>query len=151
MDLQITGLDQVQKALRELPAKVVVTSYAKALDRAAGVIAAEVTARAEALPESGSDTPLSEHVITKTEVDTNQRGGAAAVGFDSSQDDRTGIPQDLKALLVEMGHRMLTHQPGKKEVGHVAPHPFVRPAFEATADKAIEVFAETLIDGLSGK
>lgn len=149
MDLQITGLDQVQRALKDLPAQIVVKSYAKALDRAAGVVAAEVAARAEALSESGSDTRLSEHVITKVEVDTNKRGGAASVGFDSTQDERTGKPMDSIASWVEFGHRQVTHKPGSKEVGHVPEHPFVRPAFDSSADKATQVFAETLIEGLS--
>lgn len=149
MDLRITGLEQVQQALKELPAKIVVKSYAKALDRAAGVVAAELEARAEALPESGSETRLSEHVIVKVEVDTNKKGGTAAVGFDHSQDERTEKPMDVIAGWVEFGHRMVTHKPGKKEVGHVPAHPFVRPAYEAVQDKAVEVFGETLMDGLS--
>jgi len=160
MDLRIAGLEQVQRALKELPAKVVVRSYAKALDRAAGVIAADVMARAEGLPESGSDTRLSEHVITKVEVDTNKQGGVAAVGFDHSQDQRTGKPMDVIALQVEFGHRMLTHERKQAGIGRVGDskldqsgrvkmHPFVRPAYEATKDKAVEVFGETLIDGLS--
>ena len=150
MDLQITGLEQVQRAITELPAQIVVRSFARALDRAAGVIAAEVELRAEGLGESGSDTPLSEHVVTKTEVDTGKRGGVASVGFDTSRDERSGLPQDTKAMLVEFGHQQVTHRPKKKAVGRVPPHPFMRPAFQASGDKAIEVFAATLIEGLSG-
>jgi hypothetical protein len=36
------------------------------------------------------------------------------------------------------------------ESGRVKGYPFVRPAYEATKDKAVEVFGETLKDGLSG-
>jgi hypothetical protein len=149
VDLRITGLEQVQRALSELPTSVVVKGFAKALDKGAGVIAAEVSARAETLDESGSQTRLFEHVTVNVEVDTAKRGGVGTVSFDKSLDERTGIPQDLKAYLVEFGHRMVTHKPGKKEVGHVPAKPFLREAFEASADRAVEVFGETLIDSLS--
>jgi hypothetical protein len=149
MDLKITGLDQVQRALKEAAPHIVARSYAIALDRAAGVIQAEVAARAEMLDESGSETRLADHTRVQVEVDTAKRGGIAKVGFDSTIDARTGIPQDMKALLVEAGHRAVTHKPGKEEVGHVPAHPFMRPAFEAAADRAIAVFGETLADTLS--
>ena len=155
MDIQITGLEQVQRRLKEISKGLAAKSFAKALDRAAGVIQAEVQTRAEALPEA-SQTPLSEHVIVKVEVDTNKGGGIALVGFDSSQDERTGVPQDLKALWVEYGHQMIGHKPAKRPLkgpltpdGVVVPHPFMRPAVEAVADQAIQVFGETLIEGLS--
>lgn len=147
MDLKITGLEQVIERLQGLPKEIVVKSYAKALDRAAGVIAAELEARAEGLGETETDTPLYEHVIVGTEVDTNGRGGIAKVGFDSSQDARTGKPQDAKALWVEMGHRMVPHEThGGFGVahGHVPAHPFVRPAFEAAGDEAIAVFEQVI-------
>jgi hypothetical protein len=149
MDLRITGLEQVQKRLREAAPTLVIKTFAKALDRASGVMAAEVELRAEGHPDSGSDTRLAEHVIIKTEIDTRARGGVSTVGYDSSLDERTGIPQDLKGYLVEYGHRMVTHKPEKKEVGHVPAYPIMRPAFDSSADNAIEVFAETVIDGLS--
>ena len=149
MDLRITGLREVQQKLKDASRLIVAASYAKALDRAGGVFAAAIQERAEGLDESGSDTPLSEHVVVTVEVDTQKRGGIATVGFDSTQDARTGIPQDLKAFLVEFGHRLVSHKPDKKEVGHVPAHPFVGPAFDQSADKAVEVFAETLKETLA--
>jgi hypothetical protein len=148
MELRITGLEQVQRALQELPVEIVTVGFAKALNASAGVIAGAVETIAAGMPEY-SDTPLSEHVVINVEVDGNRRGGTATVGFDKSADERTGIPQDLKAYLVEYGHLMVTHKPDKKVVGIVHPKPFMRPAFEASADRAVEVFAETLIDSLS--
>jgi hypothetical protein len=150
MDLEIAGLAETEQALQDLPAKVVVLGFARALDKAAGVIAAEVEARAEGLDESSSQTRLSEHVIVKVEVDTAKNGGVAYVGFDKTQDERTGIPQDAKALMVEYGHRMVTHKPGKRQVGTVQPRPFMRPAAAASENRATEVFGETLVDSLSG-
>jgi hypothetical protein len=147
MDLVINGLAQVQQQMRDLAPYLVVRSFARALDRGAGVIAAEIEQRAEQIHD-GSETPLSEHVITRVQVDTQKNGGVATVGFDSSIDERSGITQDLKAMLVELGHRQVTHRPKKREVGHVPAHPFVRPAFDLAGDRAVQVFGETLAEEL---
>lgn len=146
MEIRITGLEQVQRALKELPKELVIGTFAKALDRSAGVIAAELEARATALPDTDTDTPLSEHVITSVEVDAGGRGGVAHIGFDQTTDERTGKPQDKKALWVEFGHEMVTHD--GKNIGHVPAHPFVRPAFDASAEKATEVFQEAMLENL---
>lgn len=149
MDLRITGLEQVQRALQDSSRLIVAASFARALDRAAGVFAAEVALQAAALGDSDSDTPLAEHVKTSVEVDTHKRGGIADVGFDQTQDERTGIPQDLKAYLIEYGHFIVTHKPEKDVRGFVRARPFMRAAFEAAAERAIEAFADSLIDTLS--
>ena len=140
--ITITGLEQVQRRLREAPSLLVAKAMHTALDRGIGVIAAEVEALT---PEDTGD--LKEHVITRVEIDVQNRGGSAAVGFASTPHERTGRASDAVALWVEMGHRMVSHD--GKEIGHVPPHPFMRTAFTVAADRAIEVFAETLIEGLS--
>lgn len=151
MELRLLGLSEAQRNLANASRLIAAASFAKALDRAAGVFAAEVELRASALVgESGSGTPLAEHVITSVEVDAQGRGGRAQVGFDSSQDERTGKPQDLKALWVEYGHIQLTHKgdapvKGKK---FVPAEPFMRPAFEAAARPALEVFTEAIAESL---
>ncbi len=144
MELRITGLEQVQRALTGSPAKVV-RAFAVALDRAAGVIAAAVEER---IPE-GPEGLLKQSIRVQVEVDTAKRGGIASVGFTSEPNERNGAPQDAVALWVEVGHRMVTHKPDSKQVGNVPAHPFMRPAFDSAADRAIEVFAETLISQLT--
>lgn len=148
MELKISGLDQVQRRLREAPNTLVAKSFAKALDRAGGVIAAEVERRTPIGPEGD----LKEHVIVKVEVDTAARGGSALIGFSSATSGRTGKPMDLIAYWVEYGHRLVGHgkrKKDRKDLGKVPPHPFMRPAFDASADRAVEVFGDTLIDSLS--
>lgn len=147
MDIQISGLEQVQKALANAPKTIVITTFARALDAAAGVIAAEVAARVDLMGEF-SETPLADHILTKVELDTDARGGNAVVGFDKSIDERTGVPQDAKAYWIEFGHRIVTHKPALKDVGEVKEKPFMRETFDVTRDKAIEVFAETVIANL---
>jgi HK97 gp10 family phage protein len=145
MDIKITGLADVQRRLKEMPSLVVAKAFHAALDRAAGVMAAEVEIRAPL----GEEGLLPESIITPVEVDVQKRGGQAAVGFSSAQDPRTGVPEDVKAAWVEYGHRQVTHRPGHEQVGYVLPHPFMRPAFDSSANKAIEVFAQALAENLS--
>ena len=143
MDIQITGLEQVQRNLAEAPAHIVASSYTKALDAGIKVIEAEVAARTPVQvedyglhQESGS---LLDHIMTTVEIDSSLRGGVAKVGFGK---------YGQVANWVEYGHRQVTHQPGKREVGFTPAHPFMRPALAAAADAAIEAFAETLAASL---
>jgi len=142
MDIQITGLQEVQRRLTEAPSVLVEKVFTQALDRAAGVIAAELEARTPV----GEEEELAENVIVKVAIDPGKRGGTAAVGFSSRQSSRTGKPFDLIALWVEYGHRLLSHK--RKAIGHVPAHPFMRPAALASADKAAETFADVLIENL---
>lgn len=143
MDITITGLEEVQKRLQAAPRTLATKAFLKPLDRAAGVIAAEVEART---PE-GETGLLKESVITKVELDSEGRGGSASVGFNSQISERTGKPQDLIAYWVEYGHVQKSRR--KKETGHVPAHPFLRPAADTAGDRAIEVFAEALSENLS--
>ena len=143
MEIQISGLEQVQRRLAETPEALVRKAFETALDRAIGVVAAEVEARTPV----GEAEELAEAVITRVKLDEQNRGGQAAVGFSSRQSERTGRPLDEIALWVEYGHRMVTHH--GQQVGHVPAHPFLRPALASAGDRAIEVFASTLIESLS--
>lgn len=145
MELRITGLEQVQRRLKEAPSLLVAKAFHQALDRAAGVFAGEVEMRCEEMEE------LAENVIVDVEVDVAKQGGTAFVGFSHTPSERTGKPLDLIAMWIEFGHMVLTHKGETPSHGktHVPADPFMRPAFDAAAERALEVFQETLIDGLS--
>lgn len=51
------------------------------------------------------------------------------------------------ARFVEYGHRLVK---GKKEIGQVPAHPFLRPAFERSEAGAIEKFKDTLREEIAG-
>lgn len=132
----MTGLGDVQKLLRESPKHIVVVGYAKALN--AGAVVIEQTLQVMT-PESGIDRenrlPLAESIVIEVEVDTEGKGGVAEVGFGAN---------GYIANMVEYGHRMVTHAPGKKQVGDVPAHPFIRPAFDQSAEAAIAAFAASI-------
>ena len=139
--ITVTGLVEVQRMLSELPKAIVAKGYLNALSAAGNVLKDEVDARTpirlevsgEDLLVSGGD--LKAALMMKVELDTGLRGGSVDIGFGK---------QGYKANWVEYGHRMVGHKPGKKALGQVPPHPFLRPAFDAKADEAIAVFAESL-------
>jgi hypothetical protein len=136
MSITVRGIPEVQRSLAAFPRQLVMSTFAKALGRAAAVFEAELSAR---VPE-GMDTTSSENYGTLLDnlcdeitIDAQGRGGKLQVGF-----GRKG----MVALWVEYGHRMVSHS--KKELGTVQPHPFMRPAFEAAADRAVDVFIDSV-------
>jgi hypothetical protein len=139
MGVQIEGLEGVMERLGNLPALLAAQGFAEAGDRAGGVIAAEV---AVWVPER-EHAALLENIIVNVEVDPS-KGVSVAVGFRSVISDN-GKPADLIAYWVERGHLMLSHDKGPTKLDHVPRHPFMEPAFEASAQRAIEVFTETIL------
>ena len=134
MSIDVRGIPEVQRNLSAFPRLLVLQCFRKALSRAAGVFEEELRRRA---PETDYSTSSDEYghlvdnIMSTVTLDTQARGGGARVSFG----DKTFV-----AYLVEFGHRMVTHK--GKQVGDVAPHPFIRAAFESAADRALEVFTE---------
>jgi HK97 gp10 family phage protein len=140
--ITVTGLGEVQRALAEAPRLIVANAYLKALQAAANVIEQEVAIRTPERDEGSrneDDAHLIDGLMTAVELDSQFRGGVAMVGFGK---------QGHKAMWVEFGHRMVGHKPGKKQLGQVAARPFMRPAADASANKAIEAFADSLAESL---
>jgi len=134
---QITGIEECQELLEKAPKNIVMLGYGRAANAAINVIAAELVTKTP-IRVSESEGNLSggdlvKHLVTDVTVDADSRGVTAAVGFGS---------QGQVANWLEYGHRMVTH--AGKQVGDVPAQPFVRPAFDASADAAIEAFAVSL-------
>jgi len=134
--ITITGVEEVQKMLAEAPRVAVANGFLKALQAGAQVIQEAVAARTPV--DTGK---MRDALLTDITIDSSLRGGHAAIGFGK---------EGHKANFVEYGHRMIGHKPNKKEIGTVAPHPFMRPAAAVSADAAIEAFGDTLVATLRG-
>jgi HK97 gp10 family phage protein len=134
----VTGLREVQRMLTEAPRLVVSNAYLKALGAAADVLEAALYSAAPERDEGSRDeniVHLKDAIVREIQLDSRFRGGTLDVGFGK---------EGFRALWVEYGHRMLTHDKRPTKLGMVPPHPFMRPAFEACADQCIEAFALTL-------
>jgi hypothetical protein len=143
--MTVSGLDGVIKLLDEAPATVVSTAFVKAADAAGEVIVSALWPRtpidikAAMNAAHGGKGALVTQLDHFVELDKQLRGVSLEIGFGSL---------GHLALWVEYGHRMVTHKPGRKQVGDVPAHPFMRPAFDASAEAAIDAFGEALAEAL---
>ncbi len=137
--------------LREAPKTVVANGYLKALSSAGNVVANEVEHKCPTKKEDVGGLlergELRENIMLAVEIDSQYRGGIATVGF------RTRAAAAV-ALWVEWGHRMVVRggtyidNRGKVRKGthlkDIPAYPFMRPAADVSADKAIDAFAQSL-------
>lgn len=136
--VKITGLAEVQRMMREAPKQVAVLGLAKALHAGGHVIESAVAERTPERDEgarSGDAGHLIDALTLDVQVDTGAKGGVASVHF--------GNLSHI-AGFVEKGHRLIGHRPNKKQIGNVVPHPFMRPAADASEDAAIGAFSDSL-------
>jgi len=141
IQVNVVGIQDVQRMLREAPKNIVARGFIKALDAAGTVILEEVDMRTpirlatdtgDIVVEGGD---LKAAIMKEVQLDANYRGGFVNIGF--------GKEQGHIALWVEYGHRLVTR--GRhRQIGTVAPHPFMRPGLDAAYDRAIEAFARSL-------
>lgn len=138
--ITVTGLEDVQRMLAEAPKTVVAGGFVKAGTASGRVIEERLLAGTPERDEGerNEDEPhLIDSSVIEIKLDSQNRGVQVKVGF-----GRMGY----KALLVEYGHVLLGHKPGKKPLGSVPAHPFMRPAADASAEPAIEAFAQSLAE-----
>lgn len=138
MDSGITvrGIPEVQRNLADFPRLLVMGCFQKALARAAAVFEEELRSRTPETDYSTSSEDyghLIDNLMDEITIDTQGRGGRARIGFGK---------KDMVALWVNYGHRMLTHK--GRQVGTVQGTHFMQAAFAAAADRAVEVFIETV-------
>ena len=147
MELQITGLDQVQTRLKQAGPTLAQKAYAKALKAAGEVLRKEVSDRAPVKTEefkgSNSLPPGALKADIQLQVKVSEQGGGATIG--------PSRKTAYVARFVELGHRQVSHgkKKGRKVIGHVPAKPFLRPAFDAAGDAAVQAFANSLIESLS--
>jgi hypothetical protein len=136
--ITVRGIPEVQGFLRAFPNVLVMGCFAKALSRAGGVFEAELRAN---MPETDYSTSSEEYghlldnLLSEVIIDTKGQGGKVKVGF-----GRKG----MIAMWVEFGHRMLSHDKKPTKLDRVKANPFMRRAFAAAADAAVDAFIETV-------
>ena len=134
--VDISGIEETCAMLDRLPVNVAKRAFAGALAAAAVPI---VEALEASTPVLRGD--LKAAIVTDIFVDAQGKGGQASIGFGK---------EGHVANFVEYGHRMVGHKPGKKELGEVQPHPFMRPAAASSGEAAIGAFAESVKQTVEG-
>lgn len=137
----ITGLEDVQRSLSELPRAIVRDLFPDALAAGAAVIEGELDSRTPEAVQSTSGKQygsLRSDLASTVKVDAQALEGNARIGFGA---------KGFVARMVEYGHREVTH--AGKDVGNTAPHPFMRVAADTSEEAAIDAFVDSLIDNIS--
>jgi HK97 gp10 family phage protein len=147
--IKIEGLAELESKLQGLPEEIAKKLFRRALRASGQVIQKEIQSRApvkteESGPRSNSLPPgaLKADIKTRVTVTPEKGGGSASIG-----------PSKKTAHVarwVENGHNIVGHRPNKKKIGKKAKaRPFIRPALDASAQKAVETFADVLGDAIS--
>jgi hypothetical protein len=141
--VKTSGLAEADIMLRRAPADLVSAGFEKALAAACEVLKEEIRPRTPSDPEAvdnpahGGEGALVDHLDSFIELNDGLTGGTGEVGFG-----------DLGhvALWNEFEHREVGHRPGRAQLGTTQPKPFMRPAFDAAESRAIDAFADSLIE-----
>lgn len=143
--IEITGLEALQRRLRRLDMTIRTTAVEASVKAGAEVIADAMRVRTPERVESASGTALRPGAMRRDirVTETMDRDGFAVATIGP------GKKTQHVALWVEYGHA-LTKGPRRRGhvVGNVAPHPFLRPAFEASQREAIEAFRRTMDEAI---
>ena len=132
--IEVSGIEEACAMLDRVPKETVKVGFMRGLSAAAVPIVENL----EALTPVRKGK-LKRALRTDVAIDADGKGGVASINFGN---------QGHVANFLEYGHRMIGHKPTKKELGEVAPQPFMRPAAADAADDAVEAFAEALTETL---
>ena len=134
-NLEIKGLDEIERRLQQLPEKLRRKSIRKVMTESAEIIRSEAARRCRRNPK-GPTWRKSGHLADAIarKVTVRAEASTAKIGIDYTKAHH--------GHLVEFGHRVVVH---KKDTGkRTRKFPFMRPAFDGQGDRALEV----LLDGL---
>jgi HK97 gp10 family phage protein len=137
LEITTTGFAEVERSLEDLGQSLGEQICRKALRAGGNVMKAAIAANAPVRPDLPSGTALP--------VGALQSDITVAVTKDAPDSFSAWIEPGKETMhvarWVEWGHRLVR---GKKEVGDVPAHPYIRPAFDANEDLAFNAVAETI-------
>jgi hypothetical protein len=133
--IEITGIEECCRMLSAAPKAAIPGALLHGLSAAGAVIEEAIDIR---VPVKAGE--LKTDLDMTVTLDSDFRGGVVAVGFGA---------EGYKARWVEYGHHQIGHRPGKKDLGEVEPHPFMRPAADTCAESAIDAFVDAVMKDLA--
>lgn len=142
--VEVTGLEEIRANLAKLEEGMRTQYVLNAVKAGAAVIKDAMAEAAPVLDEKSAKSTSLEPGELKRDIRARTRldkDGFAVSHIGPGK--RTGYV----ARWLEWGHRLLK---GKREIGEVQPHPFLRAAFEASESGAIDAFKSTLRDEIAG-
>lgn len=147
--VKVEGVPELEALLAKFAGPVAERAMIDGVTKGAQMFQEAITDAAPVRPDLPSGTALPPGKL-KSEIQirlAKLRNGTIATFIEPSKAVRHA------ARWVEYGHRLvsggrLTKRGGGKIKGIVVPHPFVRPAFEATESAALDTVEQTIIDDL---
>lgn len=145
LTINVNGVPELQKAFANLAGPVAEKALTKGVIQAAQVFQESITENAPVRPALPSGTALPVGKL-KQSIQIRARklkSGAVAAFVEPSAETRH------IARFVEYGHQLISggrQGKGGKFAGRVPPHPFVRPAYEVSAQDAIELMQQTILE-----
>ena len=138
VDIQLKGLEEVERRLRKLPANVERRVLKEALLDGGKPMLAEAQRRAPVgMPRRHpKSTPLRD-ALTLGLHKTAKGLVWVRLGVDYTK--------NRVAHLVEFGHRLVR---GSKTYGEVRPHPFIRPSYDATKREVVQGIERNIVVGV---
>jgi len=148
LSVEITGLDELGAKLDSIPDKFAKRIQRVALKAGGGVVAADMRARCPVSPvaahKDSAPGELRDSIGVTVHVDKDLGSSVAQVGPQYTKglhEDSTHDP-GVYGRWVEFG-RQSGSRDGKTFASVQGPEPFIRPAYEATKETAVEAYAKT--------
>lgn len=145
LTIDVKGVPELQKAFANLAGPVAEKALTKGVVEAAKIFQESITANAPVRPALPSGTALPVGMLKQSiQIRARKlRSGAIAAFVEPSAETRH------VARFVEYGHQLIAggrQGKGGKFAGRVPAHPFVRPGYEVSAQEAIELMQQTILD-----
>ncbi|RLG44232.1 MAG: hypothetical protein DRN81_04985 [Thermoproteota archaeon] len=139
LNLQVTGLREIDNALSMLEVKVGKNYMTRSLTSAAKIVVKDARSRFRnsAVGKNTGNTPRIKtgNLVRSIGVVSRSKKYAA---FRLVSPRRSGKNKGYHAHLIEYGHKKVLW--GRKTRGRVRPFPFMRPAYDSTKDAVISEF-----------
>jgi HK97 gp10 family phage protein len=139
--VKITGLKEVMQTLGEIGPKLARRSLRKALNAVGDYWVPEVQSRTPDVDGALRDSIAKKVTTRAVGKDSGDLTGTVEVGPElhaKRRDNKKSVGPGIYGMWVEFSLKTRKY----------LAHPFMRPTFDATADKAVEIFAKTLQDEL---
>ena len=142
VEFKITGFEETLRLLEDAPKQIVLLGYGRAARAGINVVAAELARRTPVRTGKlvkSLKTAVKVYAENADSQNISAIGVKASVGFSGKE--------ATVANALEYGRSVVTRS--GRVTGFVHAYPFMRPAFDASADAAVDAFASELESALS--
>lgn len=139
--IEIRGIEECCRMFEHAPKEVVPGAIRSGLVAGAAVIESAIRGKTKVRAIRKGGDAVYPALVTDlgTTIESGQGGGAANIGF---------ADQGYVAGFIEYGHLEVGHgksKEGRRLLGEVEPHPFMRPAADESGDEAVNEMEKAIM------